>query len=50
MDVFVVLPYTKNYQATIPELLKVFGTRKMATEYANEWDCVEIVKTQKIIH
>lgn len=46
MSVFVVLPYTKNYQDTIPELLRVFGTYELATEYANDWDCVEIVKTK----
>jgi len=46
MKLFVVLPYTKDYQAPIPELLKAFGTYKLANQYANDWDCVEIIKTK----
>jgi hypothetical protein len=46
MNLFVVLPYTKNYKNPRSKVLKIFGTYELATEYANQWKCVEIIQTK----
>jgi len=46
MKLFVVLPFTKDYQSPITELLKSFFNYDDAMEYADEWDCVELVQTK----
>lgn len=45
MKLFVVLPFSKDYESPITQLLKSFTTYDDAMEYANEWDCVELITT-----
>ena len=48
MIIYSVLPYERSYNEPIVEQMKSFTDKEEAYQFADEWECVELIQNELI--